>query len=144
MSNIWHSQPNLQQINDMMNADTIMHHLGIEVTETGDDYIRGTMPADSRTFQPYGVIHGGANVVLTETLGSVAGAHTVDPELYQCYGQEVNATHIRAVSSGKVTGTARPIHLGSRSQVWEIRVENDEGKLTCISKLILAVVPIRK
>jgi 1,4-dihydroxy-2-naphthoyl-CoA hydrolase len=116
--------------------------LGIQYTEVGDDYVRGTMPADKRTFQPYGVVHGGANVVLAESLGSLAGAHVIDFSKNKCLGQEVSATHIRPVSSGLVTGTARPIHLGRRSQVWEIRLENDEGKLTCLCKLILAVMPI--
>ena len=99
------------------------------------------MPADKRTFQPFGVVHGGANVVLAESLGSLAGAHVIDISKNKCLGQEVSATHIRPVSSGLVTGTARPVHLGRRSHVWEIRLENDEGKLTCLCKLILAVLP---
>jgi 1,4-dihydroxy-2-naphthoyl-CoA hydrolase len=98
------------------------------------------MPADKRTFQPYGIVHGGANVVLAETLGSIAGAHVIDTNSLLCLGQEVSATHLRPVSSGMVTGTARPIHLGKRSHVWEIRLENDQGKLSCIAKLILAIV----
>jgi 1,4-dihydroxy-2-naphthoyl-CoA hydrolase len=106
----------------------------------GDDYLSGTMPADKRTFQPYGIVHGGANVVLAETLGSIAGAHVIDTNSLLCLGQEVSATHLRPVSSGMVTGTARPIHLGKRSHVWEIRLENDQGKLSCIAKLILAIV----
>jgi 1,4-dihydroxy-2-naphthoyl-CoA hydrolase len=117
---------------------TIDQHLGIKITDVGDDYLTGTMPADHRTFQPYGIVHGGANVVLAETLGSMAGAHVIDTEHYLCMGQEVSAT---PVSSGLVTGTARPIHLGRRSQVWEIRLTNDQGKLSCIAKLILAIVP---
>jgi|TARA_B100000768_G_scaffold53725_1_gene52215 1,4-dihydroxy-2-naphthoyl-CoA hydrolase len=120
---------------------TIDQHLGIKITDVGDDYLTGTMPADHRTFQPYGIVHGGANVVLAETLGSMAGAHVIDTEHYLCMGQEVSATHLRPVSSGLVTGTARPIHLGRRSQVWEIRLTNDQGKLSCIAKLILAIVP---
>tara|TARA_B110000438_G_scaffold291524_1_gene328579 strand:- start:570 stop:983 length:414 start_codon:yes stop_codon:yes gene_type:complete len=120
---------------------TIDQHLGIKITDVGDDYLTGTMPADHRTFQPYGIVHGGANVVLAETLGSMAGAHVIDTEHYLCMGQEVSATHLRPVSSGLVTGTARPIHLGRRSQVWEIRLTNDKGKLSCIAKLILAIVP---
>jgi 1,4-dihydroxy-2-naphthoyl-CoA hydrolase len=120
---------------------TIDQHLGIKITDVGDDYLTGTIPADHRTFQPYGIVHGGANVVLAETLGSMAGAHVIDTEHYLCMGQEVSATHLRPVSSGLVTGTARPIHLGRRSQVWEIRLTNDQGKLSCIAKLILAIVP---
>jgi 1,4-dihydroxy-2-naphthoyl-CoA hydrolase len=126
---------------DKMSEGTIDQHLGIKITEVGDDYLIGTMPADSRTFQPYGIVHGGANVVLAETLGSMSGAHVIDSEHYLCMGQEVSATHLRPVSSGLVTGTARPIHLGRRSHVWEIRLTNDQGKLSCIAKLILAIVP---
>jgi len=140
MSSIWHNRPNLEMINGDMNSGTIVEHLGIKVTEVGDDYITGTMPADART--PYGVVHGGANVVLAESLGSIAGAHVIDFSTTKCLGQEVSATHLRPVSSGLVTGTARPIHLGRRSHVWEIRLHDDRGKLTCLSKLILAVLPM--
>ncbi|MEZ8133241.1 MAG: 1,4-dihydroxy-2-naphthoyl-CoA hydrolase [Porticoccaceae bacterium] len=140
MSSIWHHTPN-PSLMDKMSEGTIDQHLGIKITEVGDDYLIGTMPADSRTFQPYGIVHGGANVVLAETLGSMAGAHVIDSEHYLCMGQEVSATHLRPVSSGLVTGTARPIHLGRRSHVWEIRLTNDQGKLSCIAKLILAIVP---
>ena len=123
-----------------MNSGTVVEHLGIKITEVGDDYLTGTMPADARTFQPYGVVHGGANVVLAETLGSIAGAHVIDFKTTKCLGQEVSASHLRPVSSGLVTGTARPIHLGRRSHIWEIRLEDDRGKLTCLSKLTLAIL----
>ena len=142
MDSIWFNRPNLEQINGQMNKGTIDNHLGIRYTEVGDDYIVGTMPADERTFQPYGMVHGGANVVLAESLGSLAGAHVIDFSKNRCLGQEVSATHLRPVSSGLVTGTARPIHLGKRSHVWEIRLKNDKGKLSCLCKLILAIVPI--
>jgi 1,4-dihydroxy-2-naphthoyl-CoA hydrolase len=140
MSSIWHHMPN-PSLMEKTSEGTIDQHLGIKITDVGDDYLTGTMPADHRTFQPYGIVHGGANVVLAETLGSMAGAHVIDTEHYLCMGQEVSATHLRPVSSGLVTGTARPIHLGRRSQVWEIRITNDQGKLSCIAKLILAIVP---
>ena len=139
MASIWYRTPDPALI-DAMSKGTIDEHLGIRITEVGDDYLTGTMPADKRTFQPYGVVHGGANVVLAETLGSIAGAHVIDTNSLLCLGQEVSATHLRPVSSGMVTGTARPIHLGKRSHVWEIRLENDQGKLSCIAKLILAIV----
>lgn len=141
MSSIWHHHPNIDVINNSINSGTICEQLGIVVTEVGDDFIKGTMPADARTFQPFGVVHGGANVVLAESLGSIGGAHVIDISQAKCLGQEVSATHLRPVSSGLVTGTARPVHLGRRSQVWEIRLEDDRGKLTCISKLTLAIVP---
>ncbi len=140
MSSIWQRKPDLDIINNQMNKGTIGEHLEILMTEVGDDYITGTMPADARTFQPYGVVHGGANVVLAESLGSIAGAHVIDFATSKCLGQEVSASHLRPVSSGLVTGTARPIHLGRRSHIWEIRLTNDEGKLTCISKLTLAII----
>ena len=141
MSKIWRLQPDIDVINNSLNSGTICEQLSIVVTEVGDDFIKGTMPADARTFQPFGVVHGGANVVLAESLGSIAGAHVIDLATAKCLGQEVSATHLRPVSSGLVTGTARPIHLGRRSQVWEIRLEDDQGKLSCISKLTLAIVP---
>ena len=140
MTSIWHRIPDSTLI-DGMSKGTIDEHLGIKIIDVGDDYITGTMPADARTFQPYGIVHGGANVVLAETLGSIAGAHVIDMSTTRCMGQEVSATHLRPVSSGLVTGTAKPIHLGRRSHVWEIRLTNDQGKLTCIAKLILAIVP---
>jgi 1,4-dihydroxy-2-naphthoyl-CoA hydrolase len=141
MSSIWHHRPDIETINNSINQGTICEQLDIRVTEVGDDFIKGTMPADARTFQPFGVVHGGANVVLAESLGSIGGAHVIDISQAVCLGQEVSATHLRPVSSGLVTGIAKPIHLGRRSQVWEIRLENDQGKLTCISKLTLAIVP---
>ena len=141
MASIWHRRPEIELCNGQMNNDTIVDHLGIEITEVGDDFITGTMPADHRTFQPYRVVHGGANVVLAESLGSIAGVHVIDMSKFKCLGQDVSATHLRPVASGLVTGTARPIHLGRRSHVWEIRLENDEGKLTCLAKLILAIIP---
>ena len=140
MSAIWNKRPDPLLIGKMSQG-TIDEHLEIIITDVGDDYLTGTMPADKRTFQPYGVVHGGANVVLAESLGSIAGAHVIDSDQYICLGQEVSATHLRPVSSGLVTGTARPIHLGKRSHVWEIRLTNDEGKLSCLAKLILAIIP---
>ena len=142
MSSIWHNRPDIDVINKGINKGTICEHLGIKVIEIGDDFIKGTMPADARTFQPFGVVHGGANVVLAESLGSIAGAYVIDLTTSKCLGQEVSATHLRPVSSGLVTGVAKPIHLGRRSHVWEIRLEDDRGKLTCISRLTLAILPI--
>ena len=111
------------------------------MTEVGDDFMVATMPADARTFQPYGVVHGGANVVLAATLGSTAGAHVIDFTTTKCLGQAVSPTHLCPASSGSFIGTSRPIHLGSCFHVCEIRLTNEVGKLTCISKLILAIIP---
>lgn len=119
---------------------TMIEHLGIVLTEAGDDWVRGTMPVDARTKQPYGLLHGGASVVLAETLGSVAGGLCVDRVRAAVVGLEINANHLRAVREGVVTGTARALHVGRSTQVWEIRIENEAGKPVCISRLTLAVI----
>lgn len=142
MSSIWFAKPTIEQLNQQAN-NTAVGHLGIKITEVGDDYLRGTMPADSRTFQPFGVVHGGCNVVLAETLGSVAANMLVDHTKYYCFGQEVNANHLRSVSKGEVIGTARCLHHGRTSQVWEIHIEDDQGRLTCVSRLTMAVLEKR-
>lgn len=136
---IWFKEPDLNDINTMI-ANTIDANLGIEITEVGDDFIRGTMPADSRTFQPFGRIHGGANVVLAESLGSLGANFLIDQEKFFSVGQEVNANHLRGVTEGYVTGTARNVYNGRTSQVWEIRIEDAQGKLSCIARLTMAVV----
>lgn len=119
---------------------TMIEHLGIVLTEAGDDWVRATMPVDARTRQPYGLLHGGASVVLAETLGSVAGGLCVDRTQEAVVGLEINANHLRAVRDGVVTGTARALHVGRSTQVWEIRIENEAGKPVCISRLTLAVI----
>jgi 1,4-dihydroxy-2-naphthoyl-CoA hydrolase len=139
MSKIWLETPKIEILNRQM-ENTACSNLGIRVTEVGDDYITGTMPADARTFQPMGLIHGGSNVLLAETLGSMAANCCIDLSQEYCVGQEINANHIRGVRSGIVTGTAKIIHKGRSSQVWEIRIVNDQHKLTCISRLTMAVV----
>ncbi len=116
-----------------------MAPLGIVFTEIGPDFVRATMPVDARTRQPYGLLHGGASVLLAETLGSSAGNLCVEPG-ERCVGIEINANHLAAVREGQVTGTARPLHVGRRTQVWEIRIEDDLGRLVCISRLTLAVI----
>ena len=115
-------------------------HLNIEFTEIGDDYLRARMPVDDRTRQPFGILHGGASVSLAETLGSIAATLAVDQTKYQCVGQEINANHIRAVTSGFVTGTARPVHLGRRSHVWEIRIVDEQERLVCISRITMFIL----
>ena len=115
-------------------------HLEIEFTEIGGDFIRATMPVDGRTRQPYGLLHGGASVALAETLGSTGATMCVDVKEYQCVGQEINANHVRAARTGLVTGTARPVHLGGRTQVWTIDIVNEAGKLVCTSRLTVAVI----
>jgi 1,4-dihydroxy-2-naphthoyl-CoA hydrolase len=117
-------------------------HLAMEFTEIGPDFLRGRMPVDDRTHQPYGILHGGASVALAETLGSYGAMLVVDQGKYRCVGQEINANHIRGIASGFVIGTARPVHLGRRSHVWEIRITDEKDKLVCISRLTMAVLEI--
>ena len=120
---------------------TAMEPLGIVFTEIGPDYLRGTMPVDARTRQPYGLLHGGASVLLAETLGSTAGGLCVD-EGQGVVGIEINANHLAGVREGLVTGTARPLHVGRSTQVWDIRIEDERGRLACISRLTLAVIAL--
>jgi 1,4-dihydroxy-2-naphthoyl-CoA hydrolase len=128
----------LEQLN-ASSRDTAMESLGIVFTEIGPDYLRATMPVDARTHQPYGLLHGGASVLLAETLGSSAGMMAVD-EGQGVVGIEINANHLRGVRTGTVTGTARPLHIGARTQVWEIRIEDESARLVCISRLTVAVI----
>ena len=118
-------------------------HLGIAFTEWGEDFLRGTMPVAPFTRQPMGYLHGGASLVLAETLGSVAANFVVDRSKQRCLGQEINATHLRPVAEGLVTGTAKPFHLGARSQVWSIEIRDPAQRLVCISRLTMAVVDWR-
>ena len=122
-----------------LSRNTAMEPLGIVFTEIGPDYLRATMPVDARTHQPYGLLHGGASVLLAETLGSSAGGLCA-PEGHGVVGIEINANHLRGVRAGVVTGTARPLHVGRSTQVWDMKIENDAGELVCISRLTLAVV----
>lgn len=136
---IWFQPFTLEDIQGYSRS-SMVEHLDLRFTEIGPDFLRGTLPVDSRTTQPFGLLHGGASVVLAETLGSVAATHCVDMSRYYCVGLEVNANHLRSARSGLVTGTARPIHLGKRSQVWDIRIEDEKGRLTCISRLTVSVL----
>lgn len=115
--------------------------LGIEFTEVGDDFLCATMPVDARTHQPAGILHGGASVVLAETLGSVAAYMCIDPDKYIAVGLEVNANHIRPVKNGFVKGICKPIHIGGKTQVWEIKMYTDKDKLNCVSRLTVAILP---
>ena len=118
---------------------TAVERLGIEFLEVGDDFIRGRVPVDDRTRQPYGILHGGVSVVLAETLGSCGAAWSV-PEGQRAVGLDINANHVRAATSGWVTGTSRPMHLGRTTHVWQIELHDDAGKLTCISRVTMAIL----
>ena len=137
---LWKQQATLDVVNGW-SPNTMIAHLGIRITDIGDDYLRGTMPVDARTLQPYGLLHGGASVSLAETLGSAAAMLCVDPDKEVAVGLDINANHLRAATGGVVTGTARPIHIGRTTQVWEIRVEDEQQRLVCIARLTVAVVP---
>lgn len=139
---IWKQDISLDRINGW-SANTMMETLGIRITGIGDDWLQGTMPVDHRTHQPYGLLHGGASVVLAETLGSTAAMLTLDPAQEVAVGLDINANHVRGVRSGTVTGTARVVHIGRTTQVWEIRIENETGELVCISRITMAVIPSR-
>lgn len=123
-------------------SGTLAQHIGIEFVELGPDYVRGRMPVDERTRQPYGVLHGGASVSLAESLASVGAMLCVDPSRYRVFGQEINANHVRSVTAGFVYATARPLHVGRRSQVWEVRIVDGKERLVCISRMTAAVVEI--
>ena len=117
--------------------------LGIRFTEVGADFLRASMPVNERTHQPFGLLHGGASVALAETLGSVASMLCIDTAEYMCVGQEINANHLRGISSGTVTATAKPFHLGGRSHVWHIEIRDESERLVCVSRLTMAIIERR-
>ncbi|KAA0018758.1 hotdog fold thioesterase [Salinicola corii] len=136
---IWKRESSLEAL-EAECRDTLVAHIGIEFTELGDDCLRGRMPVDARTHQPYGLLHGGASVVLAETLGSIAANLCLADESKMAVGLEINANHVRAVRQGWVEGCARPLHIGGTTQLWEIRIEDERGRLVCMSRLTMAVV----
>jgi 1,4-dihydroxy-2-naphthoyl-CoA hydrolase len=120
--------------------NTMVEHLGIEFTAFGDDFIEATMPVDKRTHQPFGLLHGGASVALAETLGSMAAACCVDLTKQFCVGLDINANHVRGIKAGLVKGTTKPVHIGRKTQVWEIKIVNENNDLICISRITMAVL----
>jgi 1,4-dihydroxy-2-naphthoyl-CoA hydrolase len=138
MPSIW-KQPVSVDILTHIHIDTAVARLGIEFLEVGDDFIRARVPVDTRTRQPYGILHGGVSVVLAETLGSCGAAFTA-PEGHRAVGLDINANHLRATTSGWVTGTARPVHVGRTTQVWQIDLQDEQGRLTCVSRITMAVL----
>jgi 1,4-dihydroxy-2-naphthoyl-CoA hydrolase len=137
---IWNKPIDLERA-AKFGAGSMLEALGIRFVEIGDDFLRAAMPVDARTCQPFGLLHGGASVTLAETLGSFGGWLCVPPGGGNAVGIEINANHLRAVREGEVVGTARPLHLGRSTQVWEIRIVDPEDRLVCIARLTLAVVP---
>ena len=136
---IWFKDYKLEDMKHF-EKNSILSQLGITYTELGDDFIKAKMAVDWRTHQPQGVLHGGASVVLAESLGSTAANLVVDTEKYYCVGLDVNANHLRPASSHFVYGVTKPIHIGRKTQVWEIKITNEEGKMICISRLTMAVI----
>jgi len=127
-------------VDDIVTKNTMVEHLGIKITELGEDYIVGTMPVDNRTKQPFGILHGGASVALAETLASYGGYLTIDPEKYHVVGVEINANHLKMAKEGNVTGKCTPIKRGQSTQVWQTEIKNDNGELVCISRITLMVL----
>ena len=135
---IWKKDVSIEELT-RSHEKTAVDRLGIEFLEVGDDFIRARVPVDERTVQPFRILHGGVSVVLAETLGS-CGAHYSAPEGHRAVGLDINANHIRSASSGWVTGTARAVHIGRTTQVWQIDMTNDAGQLTCVSRITMAVL----
>ena len=138
MPQLW-KQPVTVQILTDIHKNTAVERLGIEFLEVGDDFLRARVPVDTRTRQPYGILHGGVSVVLAETLGSCGAAYAA-PEGHRAVGLDINANHLRSVTSGWVTGTARPVHVGRTTQVWQIDLHDEQGRPTCVSRLTMTVL----
>ena len=138
MSSIWKQPISVEHLT-AIHVDTSVAHLGIEFLEVGDDFIRARVPVDSRTRQPYGILHGGVSVVLAETLGS-CGAACASPPGHRAVGLDINANHLRSASDGWVIGTARPVHIGRTTHVWQIDLSIEQGQLTCVSRITMAVL----
>jgi 1,4-dihydroxy-2-naphthoyl-CoA hydrolase len=139
---IWHSAATPELLTEL-GSKSMPGYLGMRITEVGADYLRATMPVNAHTHQPFGLLHGGASVALAETLGSIGSMLCLDSERFMAVGQEINANHIRGISSGTVTATARPYHLGRSSHVWHIEIRDEGERLVCVSRLTIAVVERR-
>lgn len=140
---IWHGEPSLEDV-ATLSKDTLNHLMGIEITEITPTSLKGRMPVDARTWQPAGLLHGGASVAFAETLASFGGYMVVDRSRYAVVGQEINANHVKSVREGWVYGEATPLSIGRRSQVWDIRITNEAGQLVCISRCTLAVLDLQQ
>ncbi len=141
---IWfHKKISVDDLKEI-SANTMAEFLDLKWKEIGDDYLKLSMPVNKKTQQPYGFLHGGASCVLAETVGSVASALVIDQEKFYCVGLEINANHLRSVSEGMVTATASPLHLGKSTHVWDIKIHDQQQKLFCVSRLTVAILPLRK
>ena len=143
MSSIWFNKSiTLNDIKDF-GKETMAAYLDMQWVEIGDDFLKLSMPVNEKTKQPYGILHGGASCALAETIGSVASALVIDREKFMCVGLEINANHIRSAKDGIVTGYCTPLHLGRSTHVWDIKIYDEDEKLICVSRLTVAILPIR-
>jgi len=140
---IWYKNDYTPEQLNALGKNTMAEGLGMEFTEIGDDFLCLTMPVDRRTHQPYGILHGGASAALAETVGSVASSMCINTEKQICVGMEINCNHVRAKSEGLVTATARALHLGATSHIWDIKITDEQNKLICISRLTMAILKKR-
>lgn len=138
---IWFKKYSLEDLNDLrgVQKENINKHLDIRITEIGEDFLKGTMPVDERSKQPFGILHGGASCVLAESLGSIAAWMCLDPAKQRAVGLEIHAHHLRPVSEGKVTGICKSLHRGRTMHLWQIDTYNDEGKMNCTVRLSVAI-----
>ncbi len=141
-TSIWKQPISVETLTDI-HRETTVAHLGIEFLEVGNDFIRARVPVDIRTRQPYGILHGGVSVVLAETLGSCGAAYASMPG-HRAVGLDINANHLRSATSGWVTGTTRPVHVGRTTHVWQIELTNEQGQLTCVSRITMAILAPRE
>jgi 1,4-dihydroxy-2-naphthoyl-CoA hydrolase len=139
---IWFQKISINDLTGIF-ANTIAEFLKMEWVEIGDDFLKLSMPVDDSTRQPYGFLHGGASCVLAETIGSAGSALVIDREKYYCVGLEINANHLRSVKEGKVIATAKPLHLGKSTHVWDIKIHDENKKLVCVSRLTVAILPVK-
>lgn len=137
---IWKTRPSVEHL-QRIHVGTAVASLGIEFTTIGDDFLCARMPVDARTIQPMGILHGGASVLLAETLGSCAASYCIDGATHYCVGLDINANHLRAVREGWVSGRATSIHLGRSTQVWEIDIRDESHRRVCLSRITMAVLP---
>ncbi len=139
---VWHVNIGVEEMN-AMRADSMLAHCGVEFTGRGENWLEARMPVDTRTVQPFGILHGGASVMLAETIGSAAASMCVDPQAWRCVGLEINANHMRSVDSGWVIGRGEPVHIGKRTQVWSIVICDENDNKVCISRLTVANIPLK-
>jgi 1,4-dihydroxy-2-naphthoyl-CoA hydrolase len=138
---IWFDKELSPEKINLLGKNTMSEHIGIECTEVGDNFLKAKMPVDHRTIQPYGLLHGGASCVLAETIGSIASAMVIDHSKFLCVGLEINANHVRGVKDGFVIGVASPLHIGSTTHVWDIKIYDEREKLVCVSRLTVIIIP---